>query len=129
MKSEARSKFNRMRLLIWFSYLKIRTQNLQVTITILLKLAKELTIYHVDTGLKPSNSEFATPGILRQWIYCMGAFPIETDPTGHGSCTAFKIVGRLFGAAKKAKLIVVKITDSLSSFLNALENIEEGLDN
>ena len=79
------------------------------------------TVYSIDLGLEPSNSEFTTGGVIRKWIFTLDSNPVESDddPDGHGSCVASKIVGNRFGAAKKASLVVVKHIRTASSMIDA----------
>lgn len=81
-------------------------------------------VYVVDTGVDPFNSEFRS-GVIKRWLYTWDVYPtpdevLSTNTDGHGSCVASKVAGRFYGVAKKASLIIVKHTTSLSSFVHAI---------
>lgn len=85
---------------------------------------QQTTVYVVDTGVDPSNSEFRS-GVIKRWLYAWDTYrtPAEVPSTytsGHGSCVASKVAGRFYGVAKKTSLIIVKHTASLSSFVHAI---------
>jgi hypothetical protein len=85
-----------------------------------------ITVYVIDTGVDlnhlvsvtyPTNTiglrltglqEFeALPGSIR-WLYLPNEPQVESDPVGHGTCVASKVVGRALGVAKNVNLVVVK---------------------
>lgn len=85
---------------------------------------QQTSVYVVDTGVDPSNSEFRS-GVIKRWLYAWDAYPTQSEvPStytyGHGSCVASKVAGRFYGVAKKSSLIIVKHTASLSSFVHAI---------
>ena len=47
-------------------------------------------------------------GSLR-WLYLPEEPRIESDDVGHGTCVTSKVVGRTFGVAKSANVVIVKI--------------------
>lgn len=82
----------------------------------------------VDTGLN-HLSEF--DGCQIEWLYALDATRSETDEpisaTGDtvalyqdGTCVGYKILGALYGVAKRVKLFVVKTKPRLASFVNAI---------
>lgn len=86
------------------------------------------TIYIIDTGLNPLHPEFSL-GVVKRWIFANGVAKTEADDdsSSHGTGTASKIAGRVFGVAKKASLIVVKRSLKLSSWLDAMVNVANDL--
>ncbi|KAL8868877.1 MAG: hypothetical protein Q9174_004694, partial [Haloplaca sp. 1 TL-2023] len=73
-------------------------------------------IYHVETGINPNHLDFHrrqiewlfTPRAMYQGVVTRTETP---DGGGHGTCTASKAAGRIFGASKSATLVVVKMAD------------------
>ncbi|KAK6208523.1 hypothetical protein QIS74_12041 [Colletotrichum tabaci] len=87
---------------------------------------KGVTIYVADTGANVENPEWKNMKGSKSFIYTPGAEKTETDPRGHGSCVASKATGQLFGTAKDANIVMVKIyhkEKGLSSTLSALVEI------
>lgn len=86
------------------------------------------TIYIIDTGLNPLHTEFSL-GVVKRWIFANGVAKTEADDdsSSHGTCTAYKIAGRVFGVAKNASLIVVKRSLKLSSWLDAMAKVANDL--
>ena len=73
-------------------------------------------IYHVEVGIDPQHDDFRGRNV--EWLYTglsisAGANTPTEAPTGngHSTCTASKAVGNLYGASKKATLVVVKMPD------------------
>ncbi len=71
-------------------------------------------IYHVELGINLQHSDFMGRNV--EWLYT--GFAIQqgvNTPTeaaageGHGTCTASKAAGNLYGASKSATLVVVKM--------------------
>lgn len=87
-----------------------------------------ITIYVIDSGLNPSHTEFSL-GVVKRWIDANGAAKTEADddPNSHGTCTASKVAGRVFGVAKKASLIVVNRFLTRSSWLHAMVKVANDL--
>ncbi|KAK1976461.1 peptidase S8/S53 domain-containing protein [Colletotrichum cereale] len=83
---------------------------------------KGVTIYMVDTGANIQNPEWANMPGTKSFIYALGAIHEESDNLGHGSCTASKAAGPLYGAAKNADVVAVKMPRKivLSAILEAL---------
>lgn len=79
-----------------------------------------ITVYIVDSGANPTNSEFSS-GVIKRWIYAYDCAPQESDVhlDGHGSCVASKVAGVKSGVAKKASLVIVKTMPEMSSVLDA----------
>lgn len=50
-------------------------------------------IYLIDTGLNPQHDEFGSIGSIR-WLFAVGAKTSKSDPQGHGTSMASKILGR-----------------------------------
>jgi hypothetical protein len=44
-----------------------------------------------------------------RWLFLPDEPEIESDEIGHGTCSISKIVGRAFGVAKSASIVVVKL--------------------
>lgn len=83
-----------------------------------------ITVYIIDSGANPRNSEFRS-GVIKRWIYAYDCAPHESDihEDGHGSCVASKIAGVESGVAKKASLVIVQMTLEISSLLDALTKV------
>ena len=71
-------------------------------------------IYHVELGINQQHPEFQ--GRKIEWLYTKSSqergADTETEEEagkGHGTCTASKAVGNLYGASKSATLVVVKM--------------------
>ncbi|GJD04010.1 alkaline proteinase [Colletotrichum higginsianum] len=87
---------------------------------------KGVTIYVIDTGANIENPEWKNMKGSKSFIYTPGVEKTETDPEGHGSCMASKVTGQLFGTAKDANIVMVKIhhkEKGLASTLSALVEI------
>lgn len=87
-----------------------------------------ITVYVVDSGANPTNSEFRS-GVIKRWIYAFDSAPQESDHhmDGHGSCIASKIAGVESGVAKKASLVIVKAMPDMSSSLDVLAKVANDL--
>ena len=83
-----------------------------------------ITVYVIDSGANPTNSEFYS-GVIKRWIYAYDSVPEESDHhiDGHGSCVASKIAGVKSGVAKKASLVIVKAMPEMSSSLDVLVKV------
>lgn len=83
-------------------------------------------VYIIDIGAEQSNSEFSS-GVIERWLFAYDTYPTEREVLykngGHGSCVASKVAGHFCGVAKKTSLIIVKSTDELSSFIDAITEI------
>ena len=82
-------------------------------------------IYHVEFGINSAHEDFA--GREPEWVILPGADETEKESPvgipGHSTCTASKAIGNIYGASKKAKLVVVKMRSL------AIRDMEEALDN
>ncbi len=85
---------------------------------------QETYIYHVEFGINSAHEDFA--GREPEWVILPGADRTKEESPmgipGHSTCTASKAIGNIYGASKKAKLVVVKMR-SLT-----LRDVEEALD-
>lgn len=79
--------------------------------------------YIIDTGLEVPNNDLA-PEML-EWIYALDVPRRQSDEDrdGHGTCLASKVAGSLFGVAKKPRLIIVKTSPRIGSFLDAVARV------
>jgi cerevisin len=84
-----------------------------------------ITVYIIDTGINPNHEVRLTHyqesvGLTRfqefrnmhgsiRWLYLPGQPRIEGDNVGHGTCIASKIAGPVFGVAKSANIVVVRV--------------------
>ena len=88
-------------------------------------IIQETYIYHVEFGINSAHEDFA--GREPEWVILPGASEgREESPVGlpgHSTCTASKAIGNMYGASKKAKLVVVKMRSL------AIRDMEEALDN
>ena len=73
-------------------------------------------IYHVEVGIDENHADFAERTV--EWLYTESsrergaATRTEANvANGHSTCTASKAVGNLYGASKRATLVVVKMPD------------------
>ncbi|TQN63610.1 Subtilisin-like protease 7, partial [Colletotrichum shisoi] len=73
------------------------------------KAGKGATIYVIDTGANIENPEWKNMKGSKSFINTPGVEKSEADPEVHGSCMASKVTGRLFGTAKDANIVMVKI--------------------
>ena len=91
-------------------------------------------IYHAELGVSPQALDVQKSRI--EWLYTPEAHfggkaqPSESDapggPFGHSTCTASKAAGIVYGAAKEAKLVVVKMLDySEPSLVSVLKVIAD----
>ncbi|TDZ59884.1 Subtilisin-like protease 3 [Colletotrichum trifolii] len=70
---------------------------------------KGVIIYVMDTG------EWASMPGTKSFMYAPGAVRAETDGSNHGSCVASKAGGPVYGTAKDADMIAVKLPEDLST--------------
>lgn len=84
---------------------------------------ENVLVYLLDTGVDATN-----PGLQGRVIDGINTSPDEpdTDENGHGTFLAEIIAGEVYGVAKKAKIVSVKILDSLGT--GSISGILEGLD-
>lgn len=86
-------------------------------------------VYVIDTGLDGLANDFIKKAGIR-WINADDVPGLQRDEdrvTGHGTCMASKIAGEFYGVAKTASLVIVKISSSIGSFLDALGKIMEDI--
>lgn len=86
-----------------------------------------VTVYVMGSGLDLASYEeyWLTPG----WIFAVDVPETTTDEEerGHGSCMVSKIGGIMFGVAKKPQLEIVKTTNTIGSFINALGRVQRDI--
>ncbi|KAL0934950.1 uncharacterized protein CTRU02_209541 [Colletotrichum truncatum] len=75
---------------------------------------KGVTIYVIDTGANAENTEWTNMPGKKSFMYAPGATQDETDFLNHGSCVASKAGGPVYGTAKDADMVAVKLPGSLS---------------
>ena len=90
-----------------------------------------VTVYVIDGGFEPSNSEFIRQAANHRWLFAMGADKTQADDVaedkGHGSCVASKVVGYRCGSAKKAKMVFVRTELRVSSILDGFQKVIQDL--
>lgn len=72
-------------------------------------------IYHAELGINPAHEDLRGRNI--EWLYTPRAKYLRQDKPGeafskfygHSTCTASKAMGNIYGAAKSATLVVVKM--------------------
>lgn len=79
---------------------------------------KDIFVYHAELGINARHEDFKNRRI--EWLYTGFAIkrqqdvpeesPLSASP-GHSTCTASKAVGNIYGAAKFATLVAVKMPD------------------
>ncbi|KAK2010906.1 subtilisin-like protein [Colletotrichum eremochloae] len=86
-----------------------------------------VTIYVVDTGVYSMNSEWSDMPGTKDIIYLPGAAKNEKDFLNHGTCVASKAGGPVYGTAKDANMVVVKLPRFIytSDLLKALREIKD----
>lgn len=90
------------------------------------RAGKESFIYHIEMGINRDHNEFR--GRQGEWVFTHSAILARQNvknetaiSAGHSTCTASKAFGNLYGAAKYAALVVVKMPDlSDASMLDGL---------
>ncbi|KAL8761044.1 MAG: hypothetical protein Q9184_002810, partial [Pyrenodesmia sp. 2 TL-2023] len=90
------------------------------------RAGEESFIYHVETGINQDHIEFR--GRQGEWVFTNSALFARQNvknetaiSAGHSTCTASKAAGNLYGAAKYAALVVLKMPDlSDASMLDGL---------
>lgn len=73
-------------------------------------------IYHAELGIDPRHLDFWGRPI--EWVFTRRTIHLNQntrteDPRakGHSTCTASKAAGRIYGASKSARLVIVKMSD------------------
>lgn len=101
--------------------------------------ARMTYIYHAELGIDARHADFQGRPI--EWLYTglaefrgldtrgeAPADPAKPGIIGHSTCTASKAAGRIFGAAKQATLVVVKMPDlTIASLSEVLPLIEQDI--
>ena len=81
---------------------------------------RQIFVYHAELGINWQHMDFHDRKI--EWLYTQRAHytrqAVKSESTltepeyrGHSTCTASKATGRLYGTAKRATLVVVKMPD------------------
>ena len=91
-------------------------------------------IYHVELGIDQQHPDFN--GREREWLFTETAQGRGADTMteaaagqGHSTCTASKAVGNVYGASKKATLVVVKMPAlDLGSVYEVLDTVIDDID-
>ncbi len=82
---------------------------------------RETYIYHAELGINEDHDDFQ--GVPIEWVWTdlqirRGGRTRSEAPSGyygHSTCTASKAAGRIYGAAKEERLVVVKMPDFSSA--------------
>lgn len=104
-------------------------QNLRLSNTYLYysKAGEKVTVFAADTGVNILNDEFVTlkgeSSLLETRIYAMDTAESPDDEDNFGTCRTSKIVGRTVGVARKAKVMIVKVSPNLSSLIDVFVQI------
>ena len=88
-----------------------------------------VTVYVLDSGVKLEHEEFKT--INTQWGFTdpdLASYEVDEDLSGHGTHVAGVVAGAVYGVAKQARLVAVKVLDkdgtgTLSGVLSGLEYV------
>ncbi|KAK2024717.1 subtilisin-like protein [Colletotrichum zoysiae] len=91
---------------------------------------KGVTIYTIDTGANTGNSEWTGMRGTHRFMYAPGAPHLESDTLNHGSCVASKAAGPMYGTAKNANLVMVKMSYQLrlSDFYATLVEVRNDIE-
>ncbi|GJC95007.1 hypothetical protein ColKHC_03833 [Colletotrichum higginsianum] len=92
-----------------------------------------VTIYVIDTGANAQNPEWKDMTGSKRFMYLPEAEETMTDghKSGHGSCVSSKATGSLFGTAKDADIVMLKVPKELpwtSAILAALVDISDDVE-
>lgn len=93
-----------------------------------------IVVYVIENGVNPANDEFATTGVIRDWLYSAKIAKTQSEYVqniywkGHGSCDVSLVAGPKYGVAKKAKVVVVKNSFTEGGILDAFQKIINDLD-
>ena len=90
---------------------------------------KGVLVYVLDTGVRASHADFEGR-VLPGRDFVLDGNAADTDCQGHGTHVAGTVAGKLYGVAKKATIVPVRVLDcggegQSSWILDALEWIEE----
>ncbi|KAK1995905.1 subtilase [Colletotrichum falcatum] len=69
---------------------------------------KGVTVYVMDSGTNPSHDEYTKAEGTIRWLFATED-KTENDENGHGSCMQSLVNGPLFGAAKGADIVIIKL--------------------
>ncbi|KAK2050944.1 subtilisin-like protein, partial [Colletotrichum caudatum] len=75
---------------------------------------KGITIYVLDTGVNVQSREWYMMSGKKSFLYVAGAVKTETDFQNHGSCVASKAAGPVYGTAKNANIVAVKMPNKMT---------------
>ena len=96
-------------------------------------------LYHAELGINKQHEDFQfQQGRRIEWLYTQRQLQVGDGPTeseapdshGHSTCTASKAAGRIYGAARQATLVVVKMPDfSMASVVEIFLTIDRDIRN
>lgn len=90
-----------------------------------------VTIFAVDSGVNILHDDFITEtgesSLLEDRIYALDSSGTPDDYSAFGTCRASKMVGRTYGVAKRAKVMIAVVFPSLSSVIDVLVQISNYL--
>ena len=90
-----------------------------------------VTIFAVDSGVNILHDDFITEtgesSLLQDRIYALDSSGTPDDYSDFGTCRASKMVGRTYGVAKRAKVMIAVVIPSLSSVIDVLVQISNYL--
>lgn len=88
---------------------------------------RDVTIFAVDRGANILHDEFVTMtgqrSLLEDIIYAMDTSGLPDDEDNLGTCCTSKIVGQKYGVAKRAKVMIAKVSPTLGSVIDVLVQI------
>lgn len=80
------------------------------------KVDRDIFVYHVKQGFNQDHEDFR--GRQIEWLYTKWKRDSSTpEYTQHSTCTASKVIGNIYGTAKFATLVVVRMADLTPAFL------------
>jgi subtilisin family serine protease len=99
-----------------------------------------ITVYLIDTGANPQNSEYYLMPGTKRWMFPQNAgepgavLRTQSDEQNHGSCVLSKIAGPMYGVAKDVDVVIVKVptaamqdTVMASGMLELLAEVSEDI--
>ncbi|KDN70193.1 hypothetical protein CSUB01_07856 [Colletotrichum sublineola] len=89
-----------------------------------------ITIYVIDSGANPTNKEWRGMGGTHRFMYGPESLQVESDFMNHGSCVASKAAGPMYGTAKNANLVMVKLSYklTLSTMYDAIVEVRNDIE-
>ncbi|KAK1966155.1 subtilisin-like protein [Colletotrichum sublineola] len=89
-----------------------------------------ITIYVIDSGANPTNKEWSGMGGTHRFMYGPESLQVESDFMNHGSCVASKAAGPMYGTAKNANLVMVKLSYklTLSTMYDAIVEVRNDIE-